>query len=52
MEKMFDIYDDLFDYIQTPFCDPESDIVANFERIVDNILDYLEPHYSLKIQYR
>ena len=46
------IYDDLFDYIQTPFCDPESDIVANFERIVDNILDYLEPHYSLKIQYR
>ena len=46
------IYDDLFDYIRTPFCDHESNIAANFEKIVDNILDYLKPHYSLKIQYR
>ena len=49
---MIDNISKLFDYIQTPFCDPEPDIVTNFERIVDNILDYLEPHYSLKIQYR
>ena len=41
------LYDDLFKYLESPFHDSEPSIIENFERIVNNILDYLEPHYSL-----
>ena len=41
------IYDDLFKNVESIFSDSEAIIIENFERIVNNILDYLEPHYSL-----
>ena len=41
------IYDDLFKNVKSIFSDYEAIIIENFERIVNNILDYLEPHYSL-----
>lgn len=41
------IYDDLFKNVEFIFSDSEAIIIENFERIVNNILDYLEPHYCL-----
>ena len=41
------IYDDLFKNVESIFSDSEAIIIENFERIVNNILDYLEPHYRL-----
>ena len=41
------IYDDLFKNVESIFSDSEAIIIENFERIVSNILDYLEPHYRL-----
>ena len=41
------IYDDLLKNVESIFSDSEAIIIENFERIVNNILDYLEPHYRL-----
>lgn len=47
------IYDDLFKNISTVVFqnDEENIIIQNYENIVDNILEYLDPHSSLKPGY-